>query len=307
VTVATYTRRQIVDMIPEFLTKRSASFAPIGKRIAEEAGLSEAALGTLNAALLLREGDVVRRATYAWRSPYAVKRPAIEKAWAELVAAGFAEATADGWRVHRKAVELGEGVSRHVRAHISAYALPADATKRSADAFERLAARVPADARRAELAGRMVVPYDGAPADVLRLNRAALVLWGFRDDCHVGAWQDAGYEGPAFEVLSFVWSSPDDVTFTKIGGHGSIDALEKALAARQDRADVERSVDALARRGDLARNGDDVRITEQGQRARDGIEAETDRRFFAVWDLDDAATARLGDDLRAVIDALPKA
>ena len=45
----------------------------------------------------------------------------------------------------------------------------------------------------------------------------------------------------------------------------------------------------------------------KGKAARDAIEDETDRRFFAIWQLDDAATARLGEDLRAVIDELPKA
>ena len=304
--VMTYTRRQIVDMIPEFLTKRSASFAPIGKAMAAEAGLSEAAAGALNATLTIRDGELVRRATYEWRSPYAVKRPALEKAWGEIVSAGLAEATDDGWRLRPHAIQFAEGVSRKVQKHVAAYELPTEAVRRAANDLEHLAERIPSEARRASMAGRIPVAYDGPPADVLRLNRAALRLWGFRDDCHIGAWQDKGYDGPAFEVLSFVWTSPSDVAFTKIGGHRTLDDLAKALAPRQDRDDVERNVDALVRRGDLERDGDAVRLTEQGQRSRDAIEDETDRRFFAIWDLDDAATSRLGDDLRTVIDALPK-
>ena len=42
-----------------------------------------------------------------------------------------------------------------------------------------------------------------------------------------------------------------------------------------------------------------------GAGRKSSIEAETDRRHLAIWDLDGAATARLGDDLRAVIDAIP--
>ena len=304
--VMTYTRRQIVDMLPELLTKRSASFAPTAKAIAEDAKLSEAALASLNVALAIREGDAVRRATYEFRSPYAVKRPGVEAAWAELVASAYAEAGPDGWRVLPRGVSLAEDVSRKVRAHVAAYDLPKDATRRATEALERLAARIPATAKRAEMAARLPIPFEGEPADVLRLDRAARTLWGFRDDCHIGAWQEAGHDGPGFEVLSFVWTSPGDVSWTKIGGHRTLDDLAKALAPRQDREDVERSVEALVRRGDLERDGDAVRLTEQGQRSRDAIEDETDRRFFAIWDLDDAATSRLGDDLRTVIDALPK-
>src|SRR5206468_2599082 len=57
----------------------------------------------------------------------------------------------------------------------------------------------------------------------------------------------------------------------------------------------------------LTRADGALRITPQGQRTRDAIEEETDRRYFAPWDLDDAGVARVGDDLRTVIDALPKA
>jgi len=135
----------------------------------------------------------------------------------------------------------------------------------------------------------------------------AQVLWAFRDDCHVGSWQAAGYEGPAFDVLSYCWSSPPDVSWTKIGGMHTLDDLAKALEAKQERADVESNVDALVRRGDLVREDGTVRLTAQGKRTRDAIEDDTDRRFFAIWDLDDAATARFGEDMRAVIDALPKA
>lgn len=47
-------------------------------------------------------------------------------------------------------------------------------------------------------------------------------------------------------------------------------------------------------------------VTYTRRQVLDMIEEDTDRRYFAVWDLDDAQTARLGDDLRRVIDALPK-
>jgi hypothetical protein len=294
-------------MLPELLTKRLATFDPVADAHAKEVGLSRGAVGVLNGMLSLRDGDLLRRARFAWRSPYAVKRPALEKGWAEVVSAGLADPIQEGWRLSTRAIEIARESSRRVRAHVRGLALPRDATRRAATDLDRLAKRIPPDAQRAALIRRVRPHADEPPSDAVVLSLAASELWSFRDDCHIGAWQDAGYEGPAFEVLSFVWSSPPDVSWTKIGGHRTTLDLVKALAPRQDREDVERNVDALVKRGDLAREGDTVAITPQGQRARDAIEAETDRRYFAIWDLDDAATSRLGDDLRTIIDALPKA
>jgi hypothetical protein len=304
--VMTFTRRQVTDMLPEFLTRRLATWGPTGKARAAELGLSETALGQINNVLVVRDGDLVRRSTFAFRSPYAVKRPAMERDWSEIVAAGLAEATSDGWRVTPRAIEIATDTSRRIRDHVRALPFPAEPTKRAAGTLWAIAQRVPAGAARAAHARRVVPGADEPPSDAITLTRAAQILWGYRDDCHIPAWQAKGYEGPAFEVLSFVWQGPGDVSHTKLPAVDSIDRLEKALAPRQDRADIEKNVEALVKRGDLAREGESVRITAQGQRTRDEIEAETDRRYFEIWDLDDAGFARLGDDLRRVIDALPK-
>jgi hypothetical protein len=303
--VMTYTRRQVLDMIPEFLTKRLARFDPTP--YAASIGLSRGAFGILNAAVTLRDGDIMRREIFAWRSPYAVHRKAVEDGWAEVAAAGLADPIAEGYRLRPRGLEAALESGRLVRAHVRALQVPTEPMRRVATDLRHLADRIPSWAGRAARAAR-VRPDPSEPAsDAVTASIAGGELWSFRDDAHIAAWQAAGYEGPAFEVLSFVWSSPPDVTFTKIGGHRTIDDLAKALAPRQDRGDVERNVGALVQRGDLTRDGDAVAITAQGQRSRDAIEEETDRRYFAIWDLDDAATSRLGDDLRAVIDALPKA
>lgn len=303
--VVTYTQRQVLDMVPEFLTKRLATFDPTP--FLAKAGLARSGLGALNTALTLRDGDLVRRERYAWRSPYAVHRKAVEDGWAEIVAAGLADAVPEGWRLRPRGMDLALESVRLVRAHVRAVAVPAEPMRRAAVALRHLADRIPSGAERAALAARIRPDPGEPPSDTVTASIAGSELWSFRDDCHVGTWQDAGYDGPSFEVLSFVWSSPPDVTFTKIGGHRTLDDLAKALSPRQDRADIERNVGALVQRGDLSRDGDAVTITPQGQRSRDAIEEGTDRRYFAIWDLDDAATARLGDDLRTVIDALPKA
>jgi hypothetical protein len=303
--VTTYTRRHIVDMLPEFLTKRSSGFGPLREAMAKEAGLSEALLMYIATVIVFAEGDIVLRERQVWRSPYALKRPS-DAAGAEAVAAGLAEPVSGGWRLKQQTISLAENVQRALREHLRGLQLPADAVKRAADALEPTADGIPASAKRAALVHKLRPKADEPKADILRLNRAVAELWYFRDDCHIGAWQDAGYEGPVFDVLSYMWPGRPDMAFTKMAAVTSLDALAEALKAKQDRADVERAIAALEKRGDVTHDGDSVRLTPPGQKIRDEIEDETDRRFFAIWQLDDAATARLGEDLRAVIDAFPK-
>lgn len=307
VAAMTYTRRQIVDMLPEYLTKRSAGFGPAREALMKEAGVSTDVLGTLLTSLILVEGDKVRREMYEWRSPYPTKRPSVVDGWSKVVDAGLAEATPDGWRPRPQGIALAERAQRALRDHLRGLPLPADVVRRAADALEPIADRIPSDARRAALVRKLRPKGDEPTSDILRLNRSATELWYFRDDCHVRAWQAAGYRGPVFDVLSHLWSSPPDMQYTKLPGATSLDQLAKTLGQRQDRADVERAVQALVDRGDVAREGDAVRLTPKGQASRDAIEDETDRRYFAIWELDDAATSRLGEDLRTVIDALPNA
>jgi DNA-binding MarR family transcriptional regulator len=305
VAVTTYTRRHVVDMLPEYLTKRSGGFGPVREGLAKDAGLTVDVLMGVGSGIVFAEGDVVLRERYIWRSPYAIKR-STDAGWATAVAAGVAEPIPGGWHLKPRALELAEKVQRGMRDHLRGIPLPADAVRRAADALEPIADRIPASAKRAALMHRLRPKADEPKADILRLNRSAAELWYFRDDCHIGAWESQGYEGPVFDVLSFMWPGRPDMAFTKLPGATSLDALAEALKARQDRPDVERAVATLEKRGDVARDGDSVRLTPKGQKARDEIEDETDRRFFAIWQLDDAATARLGEDLRAVIDAFPK-
>jgi len=303
VAVVTFTRRQIVDMLPEFLTKRAAGFGPVREAFAKEAVVTVDVLMGLSSGLIFMDGDVVKRARYVWRSPYAVKR-GTDAGWATAVAAGMAEAVPDGWRLTPRAIELAEEVQRRFRAYVRGLPLPKEPVRRAADALEAIADRIPADAERVAMVRRLRPGPDEPTSDMLRLNRSAAELWSFRDDCHIAAWEGAGYTGPVFDALSFMWPGRPDMAWTKLPGATSLDALADAMKARQDRPDVERAVAALVDRGDVAREGDSVRLTAKGQAGRDAIEDETDRRYFAIWQLDDAATARLGDDLRAVIDAL---
>lgn len=299
--VVTFTRRQVVaDLFPEFLTKRSQGVLAVAEAYAREVGVSRLALVHLSMGWQLRDGDAVRRDRFSWRSPYSTRQDdAVNGHFRDLVAAGLAETADAGWRITERGSNAVTEVRRRVRARLREYDPPREATERAASALRHVADRIPPDAERALTVKRL--PHTDAgetPSALVDLDRAVTELWSFRDDCHIASWQAAGYEGPALDVLTQAWAAQ--------GGKRTVDEIAAAIGAKQDRADVERNIDALVARGDLTRDGDSVRITEQGRRSRDAIEAETDRRTFAIWDLDDAATARLGDDLRAVIDALPK-
>lgn len=300
----TETLRRIVDALPEFLTKRGRGFGAERERLAREGGVTpEVMMGIANG-LVFAEGDLVQRARYIWRSPYAVKRDALDSGWEAAVAAGVARADPEGWRLDPRGLQMAKAVHRAMREYLARIPAPQPAARRAADSLEPIAARIPAEAERVDLARRLRPEAGEPPSDMVRLNTASYELWYFRDDCHIGAWEDAGYEGPVFDALSYLWPGRPDMSITKMPGLTSVDALAKALEQKQDRADVERALDLLSARGDIERDGDSVRLSEKGMAGREAIEDETDRRFFGIWHLDDAAAKQLESDLREVITAL---
>lgn len=303
--VAAFTRRQVVDMIPEFLSKRGLGYRSQGEVFASQLGIGWTALVVAGGSVMDEDEGVVRMAWYRRRNPYVVKdaRPGT---WAEVARAGLAEEIEGGWRLTPKGREAASEHQRRVLRYLAGLALPAEALSRAAATFASIADQVP-DTDRARRAKRWREIHPELPSAARGLSDALQILWAFRDDCHVAAWESHGYEGPAFDVLSYVWQGRGDVSWTKLPAAATMGDLTKALQARQDAADVGRHVALLLARGDLERDGDAVRLTEQGQRSRDAIEDETDGRYFAVWELDDREMAGLGADLRRVIDELPQA
>ncbi len=303
----TFSRRQIAaDLFPELLTKRGQLLVGASDAYAREVGVSRMALAYLSTGWQLGDGDRVDRARFGWRSPYSLKQDElVERHYADLAAAGLVEPAGEGWRFTARGRDVVAEQQRRRPPPRRAQAQPPQPPNRAAHHHPPPPGRIPANAERARTARRLVaVPPAEPSSDAIAVNRAVVELWNFRDDCHIGAWGSAGYDGPSLDVLTQVWPGKSDVTWATQGGNGTVDDVAKALEGKQDRADVERLLEALARRGDIAMAGATVRVTAQGQRSRDAIEDETDRRFFAIWDLDDAATSRLGEDLRTVIDAI---
>ncbi len=289
--VTAWTSKQVADLLQRYLAKRLTGYRARAEAIAKGAGIVIGTLTVLSNAPRLGV-DVVTIDRYRWRNPYTLK-DAWTPAWHELAAAGLAARVGGGWHISQRGGTVVERLTRDLRAYLESRPIPTRELRGATKTLVELAAAIPPDSERARAARRGLVLGDEVRSDIVRLDVAIGQLGPRRDDCHIGAWQNAAYAGPALDVLSQVWE-----------GRTTLDDVAKALAAKQERADVERSILALASRGDLARDGDALALTAQGKKQRDEIERETDRRYFAGWPVGEAL-ARLGHDLAAVTSALP--
>lgn len=289
--VRTWTRKTVVDLFPQFLTRSALGSQALADALARELGVSVQTLTVLNAGMQVETDGVITVERHRWRFPYSYQRQ-VPECWREAARAGLAEEVGEGWRLTTAGRDAVARLNATLRGLVARVAAPGEPVRRLLATFEDLAAKLPPDSARVAAVRRITLLSGEKPNELVRLRRAVVQLWSRRDDCHIGAWQDAGYEGPALDVLSQVWE-----------GRASLDEVAKAVESKQRRADVERNVDALARRGDLVRDGDTLRLTAQGTASREAIEAETDRRYFAGWPVGDAL-AQIGDDLKTVVDAL---
>jgi hypothetical protein len=94
-----------------------------------------------------------------------------------------------------------------------------------------------------------------------------------RDDAHIAAWSREGFDGPAFELLSQIWSG---AVHTRV-------ALSERIGQGQRPEDIERGLAMLCESGYVIVEGQALRLTSAGQELRDAIEAETDRIYFTPW------------------------
>lgn len=289
--VSTWTPKAVVDLFPKYLTKRAEKYIPEAERFAEELGVSRLAMANLSSATVFAAGGVVTAERFRWAFPYRTRdtwTPRLE----ECARVGFAERVEGGWRVTAAGHEAVERYRQKLRAYLRGLALPREPVARVLPSLAAITSRIPPAAERAALVRKLPPAQRGD--DHVRLDLLIQELSNFRDDCHIGAWQDAGYDGPTLDALTQVWE-----------GKTTLDDVAKALEAKQERADVERNVEALVSGGELTRDGDQLRLTPEGKERRDAVEAETDRRYFFGWPLEALALAPLGDDLTAVMDALP--
>lgn len=209
---------------------------------------------------------------------------------------GLADEEGGRWRLLPK----GRDLARQVRAEADAYfatlaPLSADETTRLAGLLQRAldaieASDVPHDhmRRTARLRGDARIP-------MVALENAVFGLWQARDDCHMSAWRERGFDGPTFDVLTRVWrqeaTRPNELA---------------AKLAQQRPADVAAALERLRASGLVERAS--VTTTTRGAALRREIEDDTDRRFFAPWPDDvGAAAGWIADRLGKVNAALAPA
>jgi hypothetical protein len=118
---------------------------------------------------------------------------------------------------------------------------------------------------------------DGTIA-MVALENALYGLWQARDDCHMSSWRAAGFDGPTFDVLTRIWRN-----------EASDEAGLAAKLTQQRPEDVRAGVTRLRRDGLV--KSESLAVTERGATARQEVEDETDRKFFAPWPSDVGAQA----------------
>lgn len=294
-------RRALVDLLPRFLLRRRAGWSGLEDLLAQS-GLARPELLLLRAiAMETDQGvgmtdDQLRADLY---NPYNTFNPIFESLPA-LVEKGALRKDGDRYSVSSAARELVERAEAAGNAYLATLdLLPAADLARLAETLAEIAGRMwaaPEPAVKAHQARvRRLAPVEAGQAAAL-LDYAIYALWAARDDAHMAAWRAAGFDGPAFDILSRLWS----------GEAGTPAALNEALRHSQRPAEIARGVDELERRGYLARDSDALRLTAQGRAARDAIEAETDRMYFAPWPpLSADEVAWLHDALLTVCERLP--
>lgn len=211
-------------------------------------------------------------------------------------AAGLAEEVGGRWRATPKGRALFARVRKEADAYLATLEPVAKADlQRLADLLGRaLVALEHSDLPKDHLP--RAARFNGdAKIPMVALENAVFGLWQARDDCHMASWREAGFDGPVFDVLTRVWRSEaatDDELASKLTGQRPEDVRAALARLRKD---------GLVSAGALA-------VTDRGRDARQRIEDETDRRFFAPWPDDVGAQGVwLTKTLAAVNEALAPA
>jgi len=264
---------ELVPLLSEFLNKRRTKMTfPL--RAMEELGLDRPAyFWAINIAYRgdrgggTEEGDL--------ESPYST----IAARWLPMAAAarsaGLVEERGGRWYVTAKGSDLAKRQHLAAREHYAALApLPKDDLAKLARLLDRAfhaTAEAPEPSRRLHTAWAFGYRGDEPEAgSFAQLDAAVYGLWMVRDDCHMHAWRAWGISGPDLEVLTRVWRR-----------EAADEASLIALLPHQRPEDVRSSLDRLRHRG-LVTSGTPI-ATDEGARARQAIEDETDRLFFSGW------------------------
>lgn len=284
---------ELVPLLPRFLSGKRLP-ADWMQRAAEEHGIDRPAVLI---ALQVERGGERGIEERRLSSVYSTRPGSVTPALGAAESAGLIARGGRGWQATEQGRELASRLRHASFAHLGSLdAGPEPEVRAVAALLERAfqacaAAPEPATKRRTEL-GKGFRGGLTAPNALAALDQAVYGLWMFRDDCHIAAWQAAGLEGPALDVLTRIWRDRP----------ASLEELVPQLV-QQGPADVAAAVDRLRADGLVA--PDRLEVTARGASLREGIESETDRLFFTPWPDEAAAgAARLKEGLERAIAAV---
>src|SRR2546423_3798224 len=262
---------EIPPLLPLFLNKRRAKMTfPLKKT--EELGLDRPTF--IWAINLSYRGD---RGASAEPGDLASVYATIPGRWLPMAAAargaGLAEERNGRWFLTEKGRGLAAAMHEAARAHYATLApLPKGELAELADLLDRA---FRAGAKSSEPAKRMHTPFafgyraDEPPAgSFAQLDAAIYGLWQVRDDCHMAAWRASSLTGPEVEVLTRMWRE-----------EAGDEAALGDLLTHQRPEEVGAALVRLRRDGLVESNA--LKTTSAGATARQRIQDETHRRFFA--------------------------
>ena len=260
----------LVPLFPEFLNKRRTKFT-LPLRLMEELKIDRPALSFVIGAVAPQGGG---RYSEMW-NPYATQWDQYLPASSAARDAGLVVEKSGRWDLTPAGRELVSRVRREADAYLASLPSPIPAddlarlASRLARAFDAIVAgldkrwhsHIP---RAARMAGDGTRP-------MVALENAIYGIWQARDDCHMAAWQQAALDGPTLDTLTRIWRNE---------ASSESDLASKLTTQRP--ADLAGQLTRLRRDG-LVSAGDPPRTTDKGAKARQAIEDETDRLFFAPW------------------------
>ncbi len=271
-------RRDLVDLLPQFLTRRMRGWDGLLPLLSERGLARQDALLLRTIVMETEPGAAMTEAELRARlfNPYSTVN-AIFEALPALVERSCLAQHGEQYIVTPTGRTLIERIERAGRAYLATLDLlpPADA-ERLADTLAEIAGRLwaaPEPVVKAHQARVRRLPAAVGVPPLARLDPAVYALWMARDDAHIAAWCHEGFDGPAFELLSQIWS----------GAARTRPALSERVGQSQHPADIARGLATLSERGYVLVEGEALRLKPAGQAIRDVIEAETDRIYFTPW------------------------
>lgn len=224
--------------------------------------------------------DRLTDSIYRKRAPY--NNPdAIHENLVDAAKAGYLEEEGVGeYRISTKGKDAIEVVHKRFYAHINGVnQFPDEKLKTLAGLLGTLVE----EAARAELSSGIMsfVQARGGhpevePGTLAEVDQLLDDLNAFRDDAHIAAWISTGVSGQVWETLTFLWN----------GDASSAEELAEKLPYRSYLAEeYQKALDQLEGLGWIDTREAGYQLTETGKGLREKAEEDTNRNYFAPWDV----------------------